>query len=378
MQKALTDRFVAGVKPSTEVAQVDYFDVGYSGLALRVGRRDKVWCYFHRAGGKLHRMRLGRYPEMSLAEARDAWLKARKALAEGGTVSNETDSVSNATVKSVLAEWFRAWSPSKRPNSLKAVQVRMRDIVAAWGERNIGDITKRDVRALLDGVLARTTKQTQALLVFATLRQFFDWCLRRDIIAHHPMQGLKRSDVGRVSERDRVLTDDELAKLMQFCRSSNQYDPGLAAIHLLVLTGARTHMIAELHWNEINGDNISFPAERMKAKQAFDLPITPQVRAVIDSIPRIHGCSFVFGRSLRFDRIKARLDAATLIKDWVLHDIRRTVSTGMQRFGIREDVIDAVQAHSKAGVKKVYQRHTYAAEKREALERWGAFVHSLR
>jgi Arm DNA-binding domain len=83
MQKALTDRFVASVKPAANVVQQDIFDLGYSGLALRVGRRDKVWCYFHRAGGKLHRMRLGRYPEMSLAEARQAWLQARKGLAEG-------------------------------------------------------------------------------------------------------------------------------------------------------------------------------------------------------------------------------------------------------------------------------------------------------
>jgi integrase len=369
MQKALTDRFVASVKPAADVVQQDIFDLGYSGLALRVGRRDKVWCYFHRADGKLHRMRLGRYPEMTLAEAREAWLQARK-----GNPKPTSFMANRKLASDIVAEWFRAWSTGKRPNSLKAVQVRIKDIVAVWGEREIGDITKRDVMSLLDEILARTTKQTQALLVFATLRQFFDWCLRRDIIAHHPMQGLKRSDVGRVSERDRVLSDEELGRLMKHIRRSNQYDPGLAAIHLLVLTGARTHMIGELRWDEINGENISFPAERMKAKQAFDLPITPQVRAVLDSIPRIHGCPFVFGKSLRFDRIKSKVDAATSIKDWVLHDIRRTVSTGMQRFGVREDVIDAVQAHSKAGVKRVYQRHTYAAEKREALQAWGDWI----
>jgi integrase len=187
------------------------------------------------------------------------------------------------------------------------------------------------------------------------------------------MQGLKRSDVGRVSERDRVLTDEELARLMRHIRRSNQYDPGLAAIHMLVLTGARTHMVGELRWDEINCETISFSADRMKAGAAFELPITAQICALIESIPRIHGCPFVFGKSLRFDRIKTRLDAATGVKGWVLHDIRRTVSTGLQRLGVREDVIDAVQAHTKTGVKKVYQRHGYAAEKR-ALERWGAFV----
>ncbi len=109
----------------------------------------------------------------------------------------------------------------------------------------------------------------------------------------------------------------------------------MVAVHLLVLTAARTEMIAAMRWDEINGEVISFPGERMKNGQAFDLPITSQMRTVLDSIPRIHGCPFVFGKALKsWDKAKAKIDAATGIVDWQFRDIRRTVSTGMQRLGI--------------------------------------------
>jgi integrase len=175
-----------------------------------------------------------------------------------------------------------------------------------------------------------------------------------------------------------VLSDDELAKLVAHIRGTNHYEPHLAAVHLVLLTAARTDMIAALRWEEVNGDSISFPGERMKNGQPYELPITSQMRVVLDSVPRIHGSPFVFGKALKsWDKAKAKIDAATGLLDWQFRDIRRTVSTGMQRLGISEDVIDAVQAHAKAGIKRVYQRHKYAAEKRRALQAWGDWITTL-
>jgi hypothetical protein len=83
MKKHLTDKFVASVRVSKDVVQVDYFDLGYPALALRVGHREKTWTLHHRDHGKLQRMTLGRYPEMTLAEARELWRLHRKTRAEG-------------------------------------------------------------------------------------------------------------------------------------------------------------------------------------------------------------------------------------------------------------------------------------------------------
>ena len=231
--------------------------------------------------------------------------------------------------------------------------------------------------ALLDAIVERGAV-VRARRVYATLSSFFKWAHKREIISVNPMATVERKDIGKEDARDRVLSDQELAKLIAHIRGTNHYDPHLVAVHLLLLTAARTDMIAALRWDEINGDSISFAGERMKNGQAFDLPITSQMRTVLDSIPHIHGSPFVFGKALKsWDKAKAKIDAATGIVDWQFRDIRRTVSTGMQRLGISEDVIDAVQAHAKAGIKRVYQRHKYAAEKRMALQSWGEWISTL-
>lgn len=370
MKKHLTDKFVASVKAPKDVVQVDYFDVGYPALALRVGHREKTWTLHRREHGVLKRLKLGRYPEMSLAEAREQWRLNRQGLLVSAAPS--------VLLAVVMGEWLRAWRLGKAANSVKAIESQIKvDVLPAWGNRNIADIAKRDVLALLDGIVERGAV-VRARRVYATLSSFFKWCLKRDIITTNPMAGIERKDIGSEEARDRVLSDDELGKLMAHIRGTNHYDPHLVATHLLVLTAARTEMIAAMRWEEVNGESISFPGERMKNGQPFDLPITSQMRTVLDSIPRIHGCPFVFGKALKsWDKAKAKIDAATGILDWQFRDIRRTVSTGMQRLGISEDVIDAVQAHAKAGIKRVYQRHKYAAEKRRALQAWGDWISAL-
>ena len=209
-KKPLTDRFVAGIKPTEGIPQQDYFDTGYSGLALRVGHRDKVFTYHYRAGGKLHRMRLGRYPEMTLAEARDAWLNARKALATGDMQIVRQRTIS--TIESVIAEWLEAWKRGKAENTVKAVRSQVSTyVLPAWGPRNVADITKRDALALLDGITGRGAI-VQARRVYATLASFFKWCLKRDIITADPMAAIERKDLGAEKSRDRVLSDEELGK----------------------------------------------------------------------------------------------------------------------------------------------------------------------
>jgi len=81
-----------------------------------------------------------------------------------------------------------------------------------------------------------------------------------------------------------------------------------------------------------------------------------------------------------FGKAKAQLDKASGVADWRLHDLRRTMATGLQRLGVRLEVTEAVLNHvsgSRAGIVGIYQRHDYAAEKRAALEAWGAHVAAI-
>jgi integrase len=383
-KKLLTEKFVASVKASKDVPQVDYFDLGHPALALRVGHRDKVFTFHFRAGGKLKRAKLGRYPEMTLAEAREAWRLHRKALSEGKVLVavDAPSQVAAVIVGAVVEQWLEGWQRDKAANSIKAVERQLKtEILPAWGERDIRTIVKHDVLSLLDSITNRGAV-VQARRVFATLQTFFRWCRKRDVILVNPMEGLARKDLGSEQSRDRVLTDSELATLLAYVRGANQYDPFLAATHFLILSGNRLEEASALRWDEINGDEIHFPAGRMKNKLPFDLPMSSQVKAVLASVPRINGCPYVFTTNgttplKGWDKAKKRIDAATGLSNWQHRDLRRTMQTGLQPLGFPEDVIDACIAHVKTGVKKVYMRHKYAAEKRRALQAWGDWITAL-
>ena len=106
---------------------------------------------------------------------------------------------------------------------------------------------------------------------------------------------------------------------------------------------------------------------------------------VLQQCPLIGKSAFVFSTNGRtpvsgWSRAKDRLDETAQIDPWRIHDLRRTVATGMQKLGVGLQVIEAVLGHvsgSRAGVVGVYQRHSFDAEKRVALEAWGAHVMAL-
>jgi integrase len=194
---------------------------------------------------------------------------------------------------------------------------------------------------------------------------------------------------GSETRRERVLTDDELALVW---RASMATDSLFGSIYrLLILTGARRGEIGGLRWTEIIDGDISLSGERTKNGQPHVIPLAAPARAIIEELPHFAGSPFAFGLRTptggAWDRAKAKLDAAAAdqkhgepIAPWRVHDLRRTVATGLQRLGFNLQVIEAVLGHisgSRSGVVAVYQRHSFADEKREALEAWGAHVMAL-
>jgi integrase len=382
MQRKLTDSYVART-PAPAQGQVDVFDIGYPALALRIGKRERTFTFHYRTNGKLKRITLGRYPEMTLAEAREAWRLARKALAEGREPDQRgrRHHVPVMATELVLEQWLKAWRIGKAANTIKAVDRQLKhDVIPAWQGRSIDSLAKRDVLDLLDGVVERGAV-VQARRIFATLQTFFGWCSQRDILTTSPMAGLKRP--GSETSRERVLSDDELVKVLG---NAGDYDPFTAALHLLALTGARREEIGQLKWSEIEGDSIKLDSSRTKSGKPHSIPLSSAARAILKSVPHIADCDFVFSADGRtpvksWHHAKNRIDAASGVADWTVHDLRRTVATGLQKLGVNLQVIEAVLGHanggSRSGVVGVYQRHQFDSEKRAALEAWGAHVIAL-
>src|SRR6516162_10040134 len=162
--------------------------------------------------------------------------------------------------------------------------------------------------------------------------------------------------------------------------------PYAGIVKLLILTGQRRNEIAGLRWSEVDMDErvLHLPPTRTKNGLAHDVPLSPHVLAIIDGVRRLPDADLMFTikreQVTGFSRMKERLDKASGVSDWRLHDLRRTVASGLQRLGVRLEVTEAVLNHksgSTAGIVGVYQRHDYADEKRDALARWGDYVEAL-
>jgi integrase len=156
---------------------------------------------------------------------------------------------------------------------------------------------------------------------------------------------------------------------------------------LLILTGQRRGEVAEMRWSEVDLERRAWilPAARAKNGLAHEIPLSTQAIAIIEGLPRQQNQDLVFtvtGNTAvsGFSNAKDKLDAKSGVKDWTVHDLRRTVATGLQRLGARLEVTEAVLNHvsgSRRGVAGIYQRYDWAKEKRAALEAWGRHVAGL-
>jgi integrase len=377
--KSLTDAAVKRIKTPKQ-GSVDHFDLTYPALHLRVrdtGR--KTWGYYCRHDGQQLRIRLGAYPHMSVAEAHDAWRRARDDIAAGRD-PRPKPAPSATDFKSVFEEWIKRDQADNR--SLTPVKRNIeRDVLPKWGHREITDIGRRDALDVIDAVRDRG-HLIAARRLHARLHRLFKWALGRGIIQVNPLNGVDKP--GGETKRERVLTDDELVKVMIAAEKIGYpYGP---AFRLLALTGARREEIGGLKWSEISesGDAIHLEGSRTKTGVPHIIPLSTAAAAILKMVPQICGVDFVFtsGKAAisGWSKAKAELDDFAQIAPWRTHDLRRTVATGLQKIGTPLTVTEAVLGHvagSRGGVVGVYQRHTYADEKRTALETWGARVVDL-
>lgn len=376
MKIALTEAAVQRLKPPP-AGQLDVTDKGYPGLVFRLslgGRR--TWCLFCRQGGKLRRITLGTYPSMGLKEAREAWRQAREDLQAGRDPSRRS-ARSADNFLAVAEQWLKIDQAGKRTAG-EAERIIRKYCVPLHGVP-IGTITRRDLRELIRSIAADGEKVTMARRVHGRLQRLFTWTVSEDLIEASPMMGLHKP--GIEVKRDRVLTDEELAVVWRGCEALGW--PFAPAVRLLILTGARRSEIGELKWREIDGDLLRLPGVRTKQAVPHTIPLSPPARAIIEWLPRIADSEFVFttnGRNPVSGWSNAKRQLASLEEPWVLHDLRRTVATGLQRLNVNLQVIEAVLGHvsgSRSGIVGVYQRHSFDQEKRAALDAWGAHVMAL-
>jgi integrase len=381
MAKRLTDLACARARP-VPGKRLELYDGagGVPGLALRITERGiKSWSVYYRVGGRLRRLTLGRYPDLSLVEARR---RARQALEQADRGFDPAGRAEGRRRRDRFAEVAADYLELHcRRNRHRAIPVTMRFLrpaLAAWGPRPIQSITKRDVLDLVDGIAGRAP--TMANRTQALLKRLFAWAVEREIIAANPLAGLRPP--AREASRDRVLSGAELGAIWRAAGGMGW--PWAAVFRLLILTGARKSEATGMAWAELDLERRTWvkPAARTKSGREHALPLPEAALEIITSLPQVDGSPWLFpsrtgGPTSRTSDAKARLDRLAGVRDWRVHDLRRTAATGLAELGALPHVIQEVLGHAPPPLLGRYQRYRFEAEVRAALEDWAEHVLGL-
>ena len=395
MAKAFTTKAIEAAKPSDNRREIP--DPALSGLYLVIQPSGvKSWALRYRYAGKPKKLTLGRWPVMGLMDARATATDAIEVVEHGNDPSAAKKATKAARMEAQLSEVDKIKTLveqfcQRHVSTLKSGETVKRElnrhVVAIWGERDIHDITKRDVIELLDGI-ADSGRVVTANRVRAYLNKFLSWCVERDIIGQSPAMGVK--PVAKEKSRDRVLTDDEIKWFWQACTIEGQ--PWGRLGQMLLLTGQRLGEVVNMTDREVSGDLWHLTADRTKNGRAHDVPLSEFALDVLGAVERVKGdAGYLFtttGKSALKGYHKGRNHIAKRMTEiagqeiphWTFHDLRRTSATGMARLGIHVRVTEAVLNHvsgTGGGIVGVYQRHDYADEKRQALEAWARFAGGL-
>ncbi|HZZ21157.1 MAG TPA: site-specific integrase [Roseiarcus sp.] len=383
-----TTRRIEDLECPADKKDILKFDDEQRGLGVRVtelARKGsllgKSYLAQYLLGGIKRRIPLGSCSAISLAAAREAVrailgdvAKGRDPAAERKEAARQASSQA-LTLEALLEQW-RALKLADRRERYAAEAVRaLKHAFPKHLRAPADDLDRAAVIRVLDA-LARDGKSAMARATAAYGRSCYQWAAKRGSLAVNPFMGLSlAADV----KRERVLTDDELRSIW---RATAGPGPFNAIVRMLVLTGQRRGEVG-MTWDELAPDLSAWtiPSVRTKNGVAHIAPLSPQARAILRVCPQFDDSALVFpglrGPFAGFDKAKAALDRASGVEDWRLHDIRRTVATGLQRLGVRLEVTEAVLNHiagSRAGIVGVYQKHTWADEKRAALNAWGEHV----
>lgn len=384
----ITDAKLKGLS-APEVGRLELSDTVVPGLRVRVGSGGtKTFIVRKRIGGRLRNITVGSYgTRFTLADARK---KARTILndIEAGldpTVALATPRRAGKgaeTIRSLVPEYLAAKADRRSASEIERVMLRY--VIPALGDRMADAVTRADVTGMIDAIAVNAPVMARG--VHAQLSAFYSWAMPRlDRLAANPCRDAGRPRAPRA--RDRVLSDKELATLWRLVDAEPL--PWRPALQLLMLTGQRRDEVFSADRAEFDSKAALWTIPAARAKNAIEhrVPLSPAALAVVEGVAEVDGSAKLFPAQGKpdngpsgFSKVQARLRAAMVealgsVPEWRLHDVRRTVATGMQRLGIRLEVTEAVLNHisgTRAGIAGVYQRHHFINEKRHALEAWAS------
>ncbi len=359
----------------------DFMDDTLTGFGVRVhhtGR--KAFFVRYDLGSGRKRLTIGTYPSLSLADARSQAKDILGRVARGEDPQAEKRADREAvTFGELAAEYLELHAKRHKKRWQEDERVLKVDLLPVWRRKKAKKIHRRDVGELLDGIVERGAP-IMANRVRALISKIYNFGLGRDLVDHNPCHGVPMP--ARAKQRDRVLSEDEIRKLW---RALDGFDPVMAAtFKMRLLTAQRGIEVLAMRWEHLNGDWWTIPAEVSKNGLTHRVPLAPQTHRLLEEFRPLTGDSdwvFASPRKPAAHITAVQKAAARLVKEtrieFVPHDLRRTAASFMTSMGISRLVVSKILNHVESGITAVYDRHSYDAEKRQALVRWAGKVDEI-
>lgn len=366
----LNDAILNSLPAPTDTAAKLYADDSIPHFAVRVTKAGAK-SFVLTLGRDRQRITIGRYPIITLAQARE---KARKILAERelGVIH-----ASSPTFRATKAEYLGRREGEVRAATQQGDRYLFKHFDGLHSTK-LNEITAEAIERILDNIEAPSTRRS----AYVRISGLFSYAVRKGYLDRSPVKAIETPP--DQAARHRVLTDDELRTVLTVARmrrlAGDQYG---AIVELLIHTGQRRQQIAGLRgcMVDFRAETITWPPELMKTGKRHIIPLSSAVRALLE--PRqVDGLYFAnrleqpfCGWSYHFRTLCADVG----FRDWVLHDLRRTMATRWQEMGVDIATTEKMLSHSAVtgGLVGIYQRSTYLSQMRDALQKWEQYITSL-
>lgn len=377
MAKVLTSKFVESAKAPAQ-GRSEYWDAALPDFSLRITARGKKSFTLRYRIGEGYKRLSWPYPAYTLSEAREEAQKAVRAV-ERGDVPEERKEAPAAAPQTFGDLCTKYVEEYLKPNvrRWKAAEGEIKNhLRPALGSKRLENVDRAAVRQMIDDIAKKHPVAANRAL--ARTRAIFNWAIERDLWAFDPTAKMKKPS--KEKPVSRTLSDDELVAIWKGCDALDF--PAKQYVRFLILCGQRRDDVRCMTRDEVDGTTWIIPAERYKGDRQHLVPLTDGMIELLAESDVKDGFLFSLAEGKKpygnLVKPKRALDKASKVTDWTLHDIRRTVRTGLSKLGIRPDIAERVIGHSVGGrLGETYDLYSYREEKLQALKAWEAYMIGL-
>jgi integrase len=373
MRQRLTAAFVTNAAPIADKDRTVFWDTAMPSFGLMVTRNGaRSYVVQYRAHGRSRRLTLDA-GALSLDAARREARKHLGEVAKGGdplTERRRESAAASDTLRAIAEAYFR-----REGKKIRTMEERRRTlerlVLPSLGARPIDDVGRADIVRLLDKI-EDNSGPVMADRTLAYLRKVMNWhATRSDTFRSPIVRGMSRTKPAERA-RDRILTDDEIRRIWHATKA--RPGPFSSLVQFLLLSACRRGEALFMTRDELDGRDWLISAVRHKSKREFLLPLSRAAAGVLAAMPVIgpsDGYLFTLNGKTPLgaeSKAKLKLDKASGVTRWTLHDCRRTARSLMSRAGVPSDHAERAIGHVIPGVRQVYDRHSFKKEKQAALE----------